>query len=84
MAKMNTGIIDMDRIVPLTAKFTPADIEYRFQIVAQHAFEMECESRSNIPVTTDMITEEIAAFRPSLTEAMVEEFKEDVATYSRV
>jgi SpoVK/Ycf46/Vps4 family AAA+-type ATPase len=84
LAKMNTGVIDMDRIVPLTSKFTPADIEYLFQIVAQHAFEKECESKTNVAVTTDMITEEIAAFRPSLTEAMVEEFKEDVATYSRV
>ena len=36
LAKMNSGIVDLDRIVPLTTKFTPADLEYLFQIVAQH------------------------------------------------
>ncbi|MEA5090523.1 MAG: AAA family ATPase, partial [Solidesulfovibrio sp.] len=84
LAKMNTGIVDMDRIVPLTTKFTPADLEYLFQIVAQHAFEKECTSRTDVAVTTDIIIEAISAFRPSLTEAMIEEFKEDVATYSRI
>ena len=84
LAKMNTGIVDLDRIVSLTTKFTPADVEYLFQLVAQHAFEKECASRINFPVTTDVIAEAIATFRPSLTEAMIEEFKEDVATYSRI
>ena len=41
---MNCGVVDVDHIVSLTPKFTPADIEYLFQIVAQYAFEEECES----------------------------------------
>ncbi|WP_083838492.1 ATP-binding protein [Solidesulfovibrio carbinoliphilus] len=84
LAKMNTGAIDLDRIVSLTGKFTPADIEYLFQIVAQGAFEQECESKRNVPVTTDIIVQTIATFKPSLTEKMVTEFKEDIVTYSRV
>ncbi|GAB6037753.1 hypothetical protein JCM15519_23120 [Fundidesulfovibrio butyratiphilus] len=82
--KMNRGCVDLDHIVALTQKFTPADIEYLFQIVAQHAFESECEERSNVSVTTEMIADAIESFRPSLTEAMIAEFKEDTAIYSRV
>jgi hypothetical protein len=37
-----------------------------------------------VSVTTEIIAEAISAFRPSLAEAMIEEFKEDVATYSRI
>lgn len=84
LTKMNIGVVDMDRILPLTTKFTPADLEYLFQVVAQHAFENECETKGDVPVTTEMIVEEIASFRPSLTEIMVEEFKEDVIAYSRI
>ena len=84
LAKMNCGAVDVDHIVSLTPKFTPADIEYLFQIVAQYAFEEECGSGTNAPVTTEMIAEKIASFRPSLTETMITEFKEDVVTYSRV
>ena len=84
LAKMNCGVVDVDHIVNLTPKFTPADIEYLFQIVAQYAFEEECERGANTPVTTEMIAEKIASFRPSLTEAMIAEFREDVAIYSRV
>jgi len=84
LSMMNCGVVDVDHIVSLTPKFTPADIEYLFQIVAQYAFEEECESGANTPVTTEMIAEKIASFRPSLTEAMIAEFREDVAIYSRV
>jgi len=84
LSKMNCGVVDIDYIVSLTPKFTPADIEYLFQIVAQFAFEEECDSKSNTPVTTEMIAEKIASFRPSLTESMIAEFKEDIVTYSRV
>ena len=48
------------------------------------AFEEECEKGANTPVTTGMIAEKIASFRPSLTESMIAEFREDVAIYSRV
>ncbi|MHC1790973.1 ATP-binding protein [Solidesulfovibrio sp.] len=84
LAKMNTGAIDLERIVALTEKFTPADIEYLFQIVAQGAFEEECEIKCNVPVTTEVIIQAITSFKPSLTERMVTEFKEDIVTYSRV
>jgi transitional endoplasmic reticulum ATPase len=84
LSKINTGPIDLDCIVSLTAKFTPADIEYLFQILAQQAFEEEYASKKNFPVTTEVIVRTLETFRPSLTEEMIEEFKEDIATYSRI
>ncbi|SME88692.1 ATP-binding protein [Desulfovibrio gilichinskyi] len=83
LAKMNPGVIDLKQIIALTEKYTPADIEYLFQIVAQHAFEEECDTRSNFLVTTDFIVQTIATFKPSLTESMIKEFKEDIVKYSR-
>ena len=84
LANMNSGAIDMKHIISLTEKYTPADIEYLFQTVAQYSFEKECESRSNFLVTTDVIAQAIETFTPSLTETMIEEFKEDIAKYSRI
>ncbi|WP_027185677.1 ATP-binding protein [Desulfovibrio inopinatus] len=84
LSKMNTEVIDLDLLITLTTKFTPADIEYLFQNVAQQAFEKECESRINFPVTTSIIVDAINLFKPSLTETMDEEFRKDVATYSRI
>jgi SpoVK/Ycf46/Vps4 family AAA+-type ATPase len=84
LARMNAGEIDLERIVSLTAKFTPADMEYLFQKVAQHAFEREFESGKDFPVTTEVIAQAISTLRPSLTDEMIEEFKEDIATYSRI
>jgi len=83
LSKLNVGAIDLARIIALTGKYTPADIEYLFQTIAQHAFEEECESGSNVPVTTDAIVQAIATFTPSLTEGVIEEFKEDIIKYSR-
>lgn len=83
LSKMNTGNIDLECIVSLTSKFTPADLEYLLQTVAQHSFEMEFDSRIDFPITTNVIIEAIESFRPSLTEVMVEEFMEDVITYAR-
>ncbi len=83
LTKVNTGIVDLERIVSLTSKFTPADIEYFFQSVAQHAFEKEYKSKINFLVTTDVLVETIENFRPSLTDSIIEEFKEDIAKYAR-
>jgi transitional endoplasmic reticulum ATPase len=41
LAKLNTGEVDLDRIIKSTSSFTPADLEYLFQQVAQLAFERE-------------------------------------------
>ncbi|MDA8173636.1 MAG: AAA family ATPase [Nitrospiraceae bacterium] len=83
LAKLNTKGIDIDRIVSMTSRFTPADIEYLFQQVAQSAFEKEYASKRDYVVTTETFLQMIASIRPSLTEDMVDEFKKDSIAYAR-
>ncbi len=83
LTKLNIGIVDVEHLVSLTSKFTPADIEYLFQTVAQHAFETEYESNVDFLVTTEVLVNAIASFRPSLTEMLIEDFKEDICKYAR-
>ena len=67
----------------MTLKFTPADIEYLFQQVAQFAFEQELASDEDYRVTTDTIFEILPTIRPSLTDEVTVEFEKDIITYSR-
>jgi len=83
LSRLHTKGIDLDRIVRMTSRFTPADIEYLFQQVAQFAFEEEYTSKHDYVVTTDTFLQMIARVRPSLTEGMIEDFKKDSISYSR-
>jgi transitional endoplasmic reticulum ATPase len=83
MSRLNKGEIDLERIVKLTSRFTPADIEYLFQQVAQFAFEQEYVNKKDYRVTTDTFIQIIPKIRPSLTDEIIEEFQKDSITYSR-
>ncbi len=83
LSKLNTGEVDLDRIIKMTNRFTPADMEYLFQQVAQYAFEQELETRQDYRVTTDTIFEIIPKIRPTLTEEVIMEFEKDSIAYSR-
>lgn len=83
LSKINAGDIDLDRVVAMTYRFTPADIEYLFQKVAQLTFEREYASKQDYPVATDTFAEIVAQIRPSLTDEMIEEFSHDSVTYTR-
>jgi len=83
LSRLNTGDVDLDRIVALTARFTPADIEYLFQKVAQLAFEGEYTTKQDYKVTTDTFVEVLPLIRPSLTDEIIEEFRQDSETYTR-
>lgn len=83
LSRLNTKGIDLDRIVKMTSRFTPADIEYLFQQVAQFAFEEEYANKHDYVVTTDTFLQMITRVRPSLTEGMIDDFKEDSISYSR-
>lgn len=84
LLKLHTGEINLDRIVQMTARFTPADMEYLFQQVAQYAFEQELLTKQDYRVNTDVICDIIAQIRPSLTDDIIEEFELDSITYSRI
>ena len=83
LGKLNTGEVDLNRIVKMTARFTPADIEYLFQQVAQYAFEQELATQHDYRVTTDTIFEIMPKIRASLTDEVSVEFEKDSITYSR-
>jgi SpoVK/Ycf46/Vps4 family AAA+-type ATPase len=83
LSMLNTGEIDLKRIVKMTVRFTPADIEYLFQQVAQFAFEQELLIEQDYRVTTDTIFEILPKIRASLTEEVSVEFEKDTITYCR-
>jgi len=83
LSKLHTKDIDLNLIVQMTSRFTPADIEYLFQQVAQFAFEQEYVSRQDYRVTTDTFIQILPTIRPSLTDEIIEEFQKDSITYSR-
>ena len=83
LSRLNTGEIDLDRIVKMTSRFTPADIEYLFQKATQFAFEEEYTSKQDYQITTDTLVQIIPEIRPSLTDEIFAEFQKDSITYSR-
>ncbi len=83
ISKLNVKEINLDQIVRMTSRFTPADIEYLFQQVAQFSFEEEYASGQDYKVTTDTFLQIIPRIRPSLTEEMIEDFHKDSIAYAR-
>ncbi len=83
LAKVNAGDVDLNLIIKMTTRFTPADMEYLFQQVAQYAFEQELATKQDFRVTTATILEIIPKIRPTLTEDIITEFEKDSLTYAR-
>jgi transitional endoplasmic reticulum ATPase len=83
LSKLNTGEVDLERLIKLTSSFTPADMEYLFQLVAQLAFEQELITKEDYRVTTDTILEIMPKVPPSLTAEVIMEFDKDCKAYSR-
>ena len=84
LAKLNTGQVDLARLVDMTAGFTPADIQYLFQQVAHFAFEQELASNEDYLVTAETFSQIIPKVPPSLSDEVIEEFEKDSVNYSRV
>jgi SpoVK/Ycf46/Vps4 family AAA+-type ATPase len=84
LSKLNTGAMDLEQVVEMTLGFTPADIQYLFQQVAQFAFEQELASGEDYRVTAQTFIHIIPRVRPSLSDDVIEEFEKDSVTYSRV
>jgi SpoVK/Ycf46/Vps4 family AAA+-type ATPase len=83
LSRLNTGEIDLDQLIKMTARFTPADIEYLFQQVAQSAFEKEYSCKQDYRVTIETFADIVPKIRPSLTDEIIAEFERDIITYSR-
>ena len=83
LSKVNTGEVDLNLVIKMTSRFTPADMEYLFQQIAQFAFEQELATKQDYRVTTATILEIIPKIRPTLTEEIITEFEKDSLTYAR-
>lgn len=83
LSKLNTGRIDLEQVVELTSRFTPADIEYLFHQVAQFSFEQELASKQDYLVTTDTFIQIIPKVQPSLSDEIITAFEKDSITYAR-
>jgi SpoVK/Ycf46/Vps4 family AAA+-type ATPase len=84
LSKLYTGKIDLKQVVEMTAGFTPADIQYLFQQVAQFAFEQELTSKKDYRVTAETFIQILPCVRASLSDEVIEEFEKDSVIYSRV
>ena len=84
LSRLNKGEIDLDRIVKETSRYTPADIQYLFEQVAQFAFEQEIARKEDYRVTTETIYHIMSKVRPSLTDEIIKEFEKNSITYARV
>ncbi len=83
LSRLNTGKIDIDRIVEETTRCTPADIQYLFDQTAQFAFEQEIARKEDYKVDTATIIRIMSTIRPSLTPDIIEEFEKDSLAYAR-
>ena len=84
LSKLNTGQVDLERIIEMTSGFTPADIQYLFQQVAHFAFEQELVSKVDYLVTAETFTHIKPKVLPSLSDEIIKEFQKDSISYSRV
>jgi transitional endoplasmic reticulum ATPase len=84
LSKLNTGQIDLDRLIEMTSGFTPADIQYFIDQVAHLAFEQELKEKKDYLVTTDTFIQMRKKVSPSLSSEVVEAFEKDCSNYSRV
>ncbi|WP_433560681.1 ATP-binding protein [Nocardia sp. CA-151230] len=76
--------VDVAALVAASELFTPADIEFAARKGSQAAFEREVSRRLGKPASTDDYLDAIANTRPTLTTQAIEEFTEDIETYSRL
>jgi transitional endoplasmic reticulum ATPase len=71
-------------LVSASEMFTPADVEFAARKGAQFAFEREIECRRGDPARTDDYLTAIAETRPTLTDAALAEFEEDIDLLTRL
>jgi GNAT superfamily N-acetyltransferase len=76
--------VDIAELVGASEMFTPADIEFAARKGAQFAFEREIEFRRGEPARTQDYLTAIGETRPTLTEAALTEFEEDIELRTRL
>jgi len=75
--------VDIDALVAASSRFTPADIEFAARKAAHAAFEREHFDNVSHRATTEDFLAAIQAARPTVTQDMLERFREDAEQFSR-
>ncbi|MFZ0322979.1 MAG: GNAT family N-acetyltransferase [Actinomycetes bacterium] len=79
--------VEVEALVEASSGLTPADIEHVAQVAAQSSFERDVvEGRSDAAPgasTGDYLTA-LGTVRPTVSDAMVQEFTEDIEAFARV
>ena len=85
-----TGHVDVPALARQTERFSPADIEFAARKASQRALECpvsDAANGANNPVegslTTDSYLQAVSQTKATVTEAMVSEFREDIARLAR-
>ena len=81
------GAVDIQALVEASDGLTPADIEHAARVAAQASFERELVDGvgdDQPGASTDDYLEAIGQARPTVTEAMVQEFNEDIDAFARL
>lgn len=79
--------VELDSLVTQSDTFTPADIEHAARLAAQQAFErdvVEGHTPDQPGASTEDYLTAIGQVRPTVTNSMVAEFTEDIATFARL
>lgn len=83
LAAANASEVDVDLITAKIPFYTPADIEFLFQKVTQHAFEREYELGAEHRITTEAFLEAIEKIKPTLNSHIISDFEKDSELFSR-
>lgn len=75
--------VDIDALVASSERFTPADIEFAARKAAHTAFEREHFDDAGHRARTEDFLAAIEATKPTVTEDMVESFRQDAEQYTR-
>ncbi|HEX3787172.1 MAG TPA: GNAT family N-acetyltransferase [Pseudonocardiaceae bacterium] len=78
------GEVDVLRLVDASEMFTPADIEFAARKGAQTAFEREVTHREGRPASTEDYLDAVGDTRPTLTDAALTAFGQDIESYTRM
>jgi len=83
-AMMDAGAeLDVDRLVEASRGLTPADIEHACQQAAAASFDRTLVSGTRSPAGTADYLDAVGATRPTLDDATVAAFQQDVERYER-
>jgi transitional endoplasmic reticulum ATPase len=75
--------VDVDALVSASDLFTPADIEWSARTAAQRAFEREHFDGVGRRATTEDFLGAVGSAKPTLTPAMIDEFRSETERFKR-